>query len=210
MSKYLQLGVSDALMEMFLVVIQLGGILAVILLYWRKLLPFTLERHPVVDRRTLIFWGKVLFASIPAVIIGYFLEDKIEALFYNEITIAIALIVYGVLFILIEVKQKNATPAVTEIEGMPWRSAFIIGLFSGAGADTGHFAFRRNHHWRAADWHLKVGSRGVRLLFSHSCDIWRKHAETIAVWVRIFGNRGGLLLVGCSPLSLFLSWRSNS
>jgi undecaprenyl-diphosphatase len=71
----------------------------------------------------------VLFASIPAAIIGYFLEDKIDALFYNKNTIAIALIVYGVLFILIEVKQKNATPAVTEIEGMPWRTAFIIGLF---------------------------------------------------------------------------------
>lgn len=126
--KFMPLGVSAAFMEMFLVVIQLGAILAVIALYWRRLLPVTTGDKPQINRSALLVWGKVLVASIPAGIIGLLFEDQIDALFYNDLTVSIALIVYGVLFILIEGRQKHI-PKIDDIERMPLNTALMTGLF---------------------------------------------------------------------------------
>lgn len=127
--KFMPLGVSATFMEMFLVVIQLGAILAVVALYWRRLLPVAPGDKPQINRSALLVWGKVLVASVLAGIIGLLFEDQIDALFYNDLTVSIALIAYGVLFIVIEGRRKKHMPKVDDIERMPWNTALMIGLF---------------------------------------------------------------------------------
>lgn len=127
--EFLKLTASESFKEMFFVVIQLGAILAVIASYWRKLLPFTLEKKPVLKKETLSLWGKILIACIPAAIVGLLFDDTIDALFYNFQTVAITLIVYGVLFILIEKRNEGKKPAVSHINGITAKTALMIGVF---------------------------------------------------------------------------------
>lgn len=111
----------------FLVVIQLGSILAVLLLYWHKLNPFSPKKSQQEKNDTLSLWGKVVVAVIPAGIIGVLFEDAIDALFYNPQTIAITLILYGVLFILLE--NRNKTPQITDFRQLSYKTALAIGTF---------------------------------------------------------------------------------
>lgn len=108
--EFLKLNVSDAFMEMFLVVIQLGAILAVVALYFNKLNPFALKKTSLEKKQTWTLWFKVAVASIPAGIIGVLFDDKIDELFYNPWTVAVTLILYGILFIVIEHRNKNREP----------------------------------------------------------------------------------------------------
>lgn len=129
LDKVVKLNVTPQFMEMFLVVIQLGAIMAVVLLYWNKLFPLSFKQKPVVKRKTLSLWGKIIVACIPAAIIGLLFEDQMYALFYNFQTVAIALIVFGVLFIVIENYNKKRTPVVTDIDKISYKTTFLIGLF---------------------------------------------------------------------------------
>ena len=106
------LNVSDEFMEMFRVVIQLGAILAVVVLYFGKLWPFTTPKNGWIKKETWSLWFKVLAAVLPAAIIGIPFDDKIDAMFYNYQTVAITLIVYGVLFIVIENRNRGRKPVV--------------------------------------------------------------------------------------------------
>ena len=107
LEEFIKLNASDAFMEMFRVVIQLGAIMAVIVLYFNRLNPFASKKTEEENKDTWSLWGKVLIACIPAAIIGLLFDDKIDALFYNYITVAITLIIYGILFIVIENRNKN-------------------------------------------------------------------------------------------------------
>lgn len=100
--EFIKLDVSAAFWEMFLVVIQLGAIMAVIILYFHRLNPFSGEKSSMEKSRTLRLWGKVIIACIPAAIVGFLLDDWMEANAYNAVVVAIALIVYGIAFIIIE------------------------------------------------------------------------------------------------------------
>ena len=123
------LRVSDAFSEMFDVVIQLGAILAVIVLFFRKLNPFAPSKSPPEKKNTWGLWFRVCVAVIPSAAVGVLLDDWLDEHLYNYITVAVALVVYGILFILIE-KFKPADKArVTSVESIDYRLAFLIGAF---------------------------------------------------------------------------------
>ena len=105
--EFIKLNVSEAFMEMFLVVIQLGAILAVCVLYFHKLNPFSPKKTTVQKKETLQLWGKVIVGCVPAAIIGILFDDTIDALFYNPQTVSFTLILYGILFIVVENYNKN-------------------------------------------------------------------------------------------------------
>ena len=119
--------VNKEFVDMFMVVIQFGSILAVLLLYFHKLNPFSPKKDNIQKRDTWVLWSKVLVASVPAAVIGLLFDDIIDALLYNPLTVAIALIVYGILFIIIEKKKKK--PLVTNLNDLDYKTAFKIVAF---------------------------------------------------------------------------------
>jgi undecaprenyl-diphosphatase len=125
----IHLNVSDEFMEMFRVVIQLGAILAVVVLYFGKLWPFTTPSKGWIKKDTWLLWFKVLAAVLPAAIIGLPFDDKLDAMFYNYQTVAVTLIVYGVLFIILENRNKGKNPRVKTFSQLSFSMAFFIGAF---------------------------------------------------------------------------------
>ena len=129
LNEFVTLNVSAEFWEMFLVVIQLGAILAVVLLYWNKIFPFHFKEKPVVQKDIFVLWFKILVACIPAAVIGLAFDDVFDALFYNPWCVAIALIVFGIAFIVIENHNKNAKPKITQLSQITYKTALIIGVF---------------------------------------------------------------------------------
>lgn len=129
LNEFVTLDVSPEFWEMFLVVIQLGAILAVVLLFWNKIFPFRFKEKPVVRKDIFVLWFKILAACIPAAVIGLAFDDVLDALFYNPWCVAIALIVFGIAFIVIENRNKNAVPKITELHQITYQTAFLIGIF---------------------------------------------------------------------------------
>lgn len=127
--EFIKLEMTDAFKEMFIVVIQLGAILAVAILYFNKLNPFSLKKSPEEKRETVSIWLKVIVGIIPAGILGVLFDDWLEEHFYNFITVAIVLIVYGILFIVIENRNKNKKVKVKDFSGLTYKTALGIGLF---------------------------------------------------------------------------------
>lgn len=129
LNEFVTLDVSPEFWEMFLVVIQLGAILAVVLLFWDKIFPFKFKDKPVIQKDIFALWFKILAACIPAAVIGLAFDDVFDALFYNPWCVAVALIVFGIAFIMIENKNKNASPKITELGQITYQTAFMIGVF---------------------------------------------------------------------------------
>lgn len=127
--QFIHLDASAQFMEMFNVVIQLGAILAVVLLYFNKLNPFASNKNELEKKETWSLWGKVLIACIPSAVIGLVLDDWLEAHFYKFVPVAIMLIVYGILFIVIENSNASKHPKVTTFSELSIKTAFMIGLF---------------------------------------------------------------------------------
>ena len=134
--EFLRLDVSEEFKEMFLVVIQLGAILAVVVLYWKKLWPFGIkDKKPYAKSDIWSMWFKVIVSCIPAVIIGvldemeWFCGKTIDSVFYNWQTVSIMLILFGVLFIVVENVNKNKQPKTNSIAELTYTSALIIGAF---------------------------------------------------------------------------------
>lgn len=134
--EFLKLNVSEEFKEMFLVVIQLGAILAVVVLYWKKLWPFGIkDKKPYAKSDIWSMWFKVIVSCIPAVIIGvldemeWFCGKTIDSVFYNWQTVSIMLILFGILFIVIENVNKNKQPKINSIAELTYTSALIIGAF---------------------------------------------------------------------------------
>lgn len=127
--EFIKLNVSSSFMEMFRVVIQLGAIMAVVVLYFKKLNPFSPSKNKEEKKDTWVLWLKVLVSCIPAGIIGVLFDDKIDAMFYNYIVVAITLILYGILFIVIENKNKDKKPKYNSLKDITYSIALIIGLF---------------------------------------------------------------------------------
>ena len=127
---FLKLNVTEAFKEMFLVVIQLGAILAVAVAFFNKLNPFSFKKSKDEKKDTWLLIAKVIVACIPAGIIGILFDDKLNEIFYNWQTVAITLIIYGVFFILIEIwnKKKNKESAIKTVTDITFTTAFLIGL----------------------------------------------------------------------------------
>lgn len=127
--EFLQLNMSPQFKEMFFVVIQLGAILAVLVLYWKKIFPFSFKKKPFVQKDIIIMWIKIMVACVPAAIIGLLFDDKVNELFYNFQTVAIMLILFGIFFIIIENYNKDKTPIANDMNKLTFKMAVIIGLF---------------------------------------------------------------------------------
>ncbi|WP_413473903.1 undecaprenyl-diphosphate phosphatase [Streptococcus parauberis] len=127
--EFVKLNQSAAFMEMFNVVIQLGAILAVIVIYFNRLNPFQPGKSKQEVQLTWQLWAKVIVAILPVVIIGLPFDNWFNARFYNFITVALMLIVYGVAFIWVEKQHKNVEPEVTSLAKMSYKTALFIGLF---------------------------------------------------------------------------------
>ncbi len=123
------LNVSKEFMELFLVVIQLGAIMAVVILFWKKIWPFHASKGEFINKETFLMWFKIVVACIPGAIVQLLYGDQIDALFYNYLTVAIMLILFGIGFIIIERKNKNKDPRITSIAGITFNTAFYIGIF---------------------------------------------------------------------------------
>ena len=127
--EFIKLNVSADFLEMFLVVIQLGAILAVVVLYWKKLIPFDYKIRWRIKKDTFSMWFKIIFACLPAAVVGLLFDDQLNELFYNPLTVAIALIVFGVLFIFIENYNKGKETKINSLSEITYNTALIIGIF---------------------------------------------------------------------------------
>lgn len=128
--EFLHLNVTPEFKEMFLVVIQLGAILAVVVLYWHKLWPFGMENKRIVPKKDIWqMWFKVLVSCVPAAVVGVLFDDKLNALFYNWQTVAIMLILFGIFFLVVETWNKGKTAKIHSIGELTCTSALIIGAF---------------------------------------------------------------------------------
>ena len=150
--EFVKLSARDEFMEVFRVVIQLGAIMAVVVLYWNKLWPFHRKQikekswfaNPCekgagqklqqfadnyVDMGKIVLWLKIVVAVIPAMIFGLLFDDWMDEHLYNYIVVAIALIVYGVIFIVLENRNKGKKPAITKLKNISFKTALGIGLF---------------------------------------------------------------------------------
>lgn len=125
--QFIRLTSDKAFRDLFLVVIQFGSILAVVTLYFHKLNPFSPKKTAIEKRDTWTMWFKVLVGCVPAAVIGLLFDDFIMERFYNWYVVAAMLIIYGILFIVIESRQK--TPKINSIDEMSYKTAAMIGVF---------------------------------------------------------------------------------
>lgn len=131
LNEFVKLNCSQDFWNLFLVVIQLGAIAAVVLLYWNKIFPFQWkdQTKPIVDMDIIMLWVKIAVSCIPAAIVGLLFDDKIDELFYHPLPVALALIVFGVLFIVIENYNKSRHAKIRTLKEITFQTAILIGIF---------------------------------------------------------------------------------
>ena len=126
----LKFNVTEEFKEMFLVVIQFGAIIAVIIQFWDKLWPFGIEKQQLVVKKSIFnMWFHVIVSCIPAIIVGLPFDDLINKYLYNYVVVALALIAFGVAFIYVENRNKGIKPKITSISQIDYKTALFIGLF---------------------------------------------------------------------------------
>ena len=129
LEEFVHLNVTEEFMKMFNVVIQLGAIFAVIVLFFPKLWPFTTKEKGWIKKDTWMMWFKVIVGVLPAAVLGLLFDDMLDAMFYNYQTVSVTLILYGVLFILVENWNKKRRPKIRTIQDLSFKTAFLIGMF---------------------------------------------------------------------------------
>lgn len=129
LNEFITLNVSEEFWKMFEVVIQLGAILAVVVLFWNKIFPFQFGKKPIIRTEIFSMWFKIVVACLPAAVIGILFDDMIDAMFYNYQTVSIALIVFGVAFLVIENRNRHLKPSITRLEDISYLTALLIGFF---------------------------------------------------------------------------------
>ena len=129
LDQLVKLKVSEEFYEMLQVVIQLGAILAVVLLFFHKLNPFSPKKSPKARNQTWQLWFKVVAAVIPSAVLGLLLDDWMEAHLYNYVVVAIALIVYGVAFLYLEQGNGRIAPRIKSVHAIDYKTALLIGAF---------------------------------------------------------------------------------
>lgn len=129
--EFIHMNMSEEFKEMFFVVIQLGAILAVVVIFWNMLLPvqFKDKSKPVLKKDTLSMWGKVIIACIPGAVVTLLFDDFIDAHLHTPLIISLMLIIYGIGFIIVENRNKKTIPKIAHLNDITYKSAFIIGLF---------------------------------------------------------------------------------
>ncbi len=130
LNELIKLDVSKDFYDMFQVVIQLGAILAVVILFWRQIFPIKKENEKLkIDNNIISLWGKILVACVPAAIVGVLFDELFEKLFYNYVCVAIALIVFGIAFIIIENKNKGKSSKINSLAELSYNTVLLIGIF---------------------------------------------------------------------------------
>ncbi len=129
LDEFISLKVSPAFMEMFEVVIQLGAILAVIVLFFHKLNPFSPKKDVQQKKNTWQLWFKVVVAVLPSAVIGLLLDDWMDAHLYNYVVVALMLIVYGVAFLFVEKRNEKRSTRISQVEAIDYKTALLIGAF---------------------------------------------------------------------------------
>lgn len=131
LNEIVRMNVGEDFWGMFLVVIQLGAILAVVLLFWNKIYPFDFSKKgkEIVRRDIFSMWFKIVAACIPAAVVGIFFDDLLERYLYNPLTVAVMLILFGVGFLLIEGRNRGKKPRIDSLDAIGYREALLIGLF---------------------------------------------------------------------------------
>ena len=129
-NELVKLDVSKEFYDMFQVVIQLGAIMAVVIIFWKQIFPFKKEDNKIkMDNNIMSLWGKILVACIPAAIIGILFDEVFEKLFYNYVCVALALIIFGILFIIIENKNKGKNSKINSLAELSYNTVLLIGIF---------------------------------------------------------------------------------
>ncbi len=130
LNELVKLDVSKDFYDMFQVVIQLGAIIAVVVIFWKQIFPFKKENNKIkIDNNIMSLWGKILVACVPAAIVGVLFDEVFEKLFYNYVCVAIALIVFGILFIIIENKNKGKNSKINSLKELSYNTVLLIGIF---------------------------------------------------------------------------------
>ena len=129
LDEFVRLDVTAEFYEMFQVVIQLGAIAAVLVLFFHKLNPFSSKKGEIQKKQTWELWAKVVVAVIPSAVLGLLLDDWMDAHLYNYLVVAIALIVYGVAFIIVERQNRGLAPRIADVHEIDYRTALLIGAF---------------------------------------------------------------------------------
>ena len=130
LNELVKLDVSKGFYDMFQVVIQLGAIMAVVILFWKKIFPIKKEKEKlVIDKDIISLWGKILVACIPAAIVGILFDELFEKLFYNYVCVALALIIFGIAFIVIENRNKGKKSNINSLAELSYNTVLLIGIF---------------------------------------------------------------------------------
>ena len=130
LNELVKLDVSKDFYDMFQVVIQLGAILAVVILFWKQIFPVKKEKDKLkLDKNILSLWGKIIVACVPAAIVGVLFDEVFEKWFYNYVCVAIALIVFGIAFIVIENKNKGKKAKISSLKELSYNTVLLIGIF---------------------------------------------------------------------------------
>lgn len=127
LDEFIKLNVTKSFLDMFLVVVQLGSILAVLYLYFNKLNPFSMQKSETEKKETLTLWRKVIVGCVPAAVVGFLLDDFIHEKLYSPVTVALTLIFYGILFLIIE--NKNRQAPIDRLNKLDYKTALLIGAF---------------------------------------------------------------------------------
>ncbi len=134
LNEFVKMNVSEDFWNMFLVVIQLGAILAVVIMFWNKIFPFDLskkarEEHRVNRKDIWNLWGKILVACVPAAVVGVLFDDWLDEHLYNAVVVAIMLILFGIGFIIIENRNKGKNAVINTLDEIDYKTALLIGVF---------------------------------------------------------------------------------
>ena len=131
LNEFVHMNVEEDFWNMFLVVIQLGAILAVVLLFWNKIFPFdfTKKGKKILRKDVWDMWFKIVAACIPAAVVGVFFDEILERYLYNPFTVAVMLILFGAGFLLIENRNRGKKPRIDSLQAIGYREAVLIGLF---------------------------------------------------------------------------------
>lgn len=198
--EFIKLELSEAFIEMFNVVIQLGAIMAVVVIYFHKLNPFSPTKTQKQKMLTIQLWVKVAIAAVPAAVIGLLFDDMIEAKFMNAYVVAATLIIYGILFIIVEESHKNKQPKVTKLSRLTIPMVLVIGVFqvlalipgtSRSGATIIGALLIGTARGVAAEFTFFLG---IPVMFGAS---FLKIIKFLKEGVGIAGNEIFLLLLGC-------------
>ena len=180
-NEFLKMDVSTEFMNMFKVVIQLASALAVVVLYFHKLNPFSPRKNERQKKNTISLWCKVIVGCIPAGIIGILFDDVIDKYLSTYIVIGITLLVYGILFIVVENRNASMTKG-NKIERAYLSDCIFDRMLSGACTDSGNIPFRCNNHWSAADWCFQKCCGRVYIFPGNPNDVWGQRREASETW----------------------------